>query len=442
MTFFPWQDYSMVEMLRGGTRGTKWAAPSAAMVVTRQQGKSWFLIGRMLFGLFMLPWERTIIFTAHLFSTAKEIFRETQNIINANSELKARVKSVTTGAGMEGIELKDGSRIRFLARSRGSARGWQADLVICDEAYDLTVDEVASLRPTLTQSKNPQFIYASSAGMEASDVLRDVRNKGIAGAPRLAYLEWSAPDDAENDSVEAIRQANPSLGYSNQTLESVLDDLDNMEEERYRRERLGIWADLGGGNAIPATAWAECYDPEWPSSMELERIALGVDVPPDRSSGTIAVSGFRKDTGELVVELFRQEEGIDWIAPALAELFEARGRIPVLIDGMSAASALETDMKKVRVRPKYLNGKVYAQACGQFYDAVVNNRLAHRGQRDLNRAVAVAEQASKGSSLWVWKRPDTTHNISPLCAATLATRGALQQRDKTKKARPRRGMVL
>lgn len=443
LTYFPWQNFTQTKMLRGGVRGAKWSAPTVCIVCTRQQGKSWVLVGRMLFGLFQLPWERTIIFTAHLFATAREIFRDVLGIIDSHPELKSRVKRVTTGAGHEGIELKDGSRIRFLARSKDSARGWQADLIVCDEAYAMTADEVAALRPTTTQAVNPQFIYASSAGMDSSDVLRNLREKGIEGSPGLAYFEWSAEDDAQNDDLDAIRQANPSLGYSNQTLDDVLTDLQDLTEDRYRRERLGIWSPVAAENAVPAGAWEDCRDLEWPESVQLSRVAIGVDVPPDRSSATVAVAGVREGESEVSVELFQQAEGTDWVAPVLRELLDARGRVPVLVDGSSAAAALEADFRAHRVRAQFLSTRVYAQACGAFFDAVVNGRLRHRGQRDLDRAVGVAGQSMKGAGLWVWKRPDSTHNIAPLCAATLAVHGCLNRRDSGQsRAGRRRAVVL
>lgn len=439
MTYFPWQELVQVKSLRGGTRGSKWSAPTVCIVCTRQQGKSWILVGRMLFGLFQLPWERTIIFTAHLFATAREIFRDVLGIIDAHPELKARVLRVTTGAGHEGIELKDGSRIRFLARSKDSARGWQADLVVCDEAYAMTEDEVAALRPTTTQAVNPQFIYASSAGMDSSDVLRNLRDKGIDGSPGLAYFEWSAEDDASNDDVDAIRQANPSLGLSNQSLDDVFSDLNDMETERYRRERLGIWSKLGG-SAVPATWWQSCRSP-WPVGSKLSRVSLGVDVTPDLTSAWISVAGFLED-GELVGEIFQQDEGTEWVAPALREIVESRGRVPIFIESRGAAVSLEPEFRENRVRVTTLPTAGYAQACVAFFKLIKDAAFRHRGQRDLDRAAGFVEKSMKGDSLFTWKRGDSTQNISPFVSLTLAVYGAVMQRERSSQKSGRRRMIL
>lgn len=439
MTYFPWQELVQVKSLRGGTRGSKWSAPTVCIVCTRQQGKSWILVGRMLFGLFQLPWERTIIFTAHLFATAREIFRDVLGIIDTHPELKARVARVTTGSGHEGIELKDGSRIRFLARSKDSVRGWQVDLVVCDEAYAMTEDEVAALRPTTTQAVNPQFIYASSAGMDSSDVLRNLRDKGIDGSPGLAYFEWSAEDDASNDDVDAIRQANPSLGLSNQSLDDVFSDLNDMETERYRRERLGIWSELGG-SAVPAAWWQSCRDP-WPDGAQLSRVALGVDVTPELTAATISVAGFLED-GSLVGEVFQQGEGTGWVAPALREIVETRGRVPIFVESRGAAVSLEDDFKAHRVRVSTVPAGGYAQACVAFFKLIKDGVFRHKGERDLDRAAGFVAKSMKGDALFTWKRQDTSQNIAPFVSMTLAAHGAVGQRERTKSSGKRRAVVL
>jgi hypothetical protein len=406
------------------------------------------LVARALFGLFMLPHERTIVFTAHLVNTAKEAFRDMVNTIDANPELKARVKAVHHANGNEGIELKDGSRIRFMARSKGSVRGWQVDLLICDEAYDLTEDEMAALTPTLTQSSNPQLWYASSTGMPDSYVLNSVRERGIAKAPGLAYFEWSAPEDAANDDIDAILQANPSLGLSNQTIEDVWADLGNLADEQYRRERLGILAPIGGESYIPAKAWKSCRDEKLAEMVvngevieqKLSRVALAVDAPPDRSYASVCVAGTRVD-GSLFVELLRRDEGMDWVAAYLRELWDTseEGRVPIYADGQGSIAALGMEFRMAKVRVIHPPRDVYRKACGLFYDRVVQGTVAHKGDPDLDAAVAAAQPSSPKEKLWAWTAKGV--DVSPLVAATLAVHGSVVRPTGEKKSK-RRGSVF
>lgn len=446
-TLYPWQELVLKNSLLGGVGGERWASQDVGLVVTRQQGKTQLLIARMMFGLFMLPHEKTIVATAHLVETAKEAFRDMVARIDEHPELKARVapRGIHYANGTEGIELKDGSRIRFKARSGGSIRGWQVDLLVADEAYDLTDDEMAALRPTLTQSRNPQFWYASSTGMPDSYVLNSVRERGIDKAPGLAYFEWSAPPDADNKDVEAIRQANPSLGISNQTLASIFGDCESMEEERYRRERLGILAPIGEEGFIPPAKWSKCLDSKLAEMVtngevidqKLTRVALGVDVPPDRSYGSVCVSGFRED-GSHFVELLAREIGTDWLPGYLADLLVEGGKVPILADGFSAVSAMALELRQNRVPVKFIRSDVYKKACGVFYDKVVQGQVAHKGDADLDAAVAGAVPSSK-DKLWAWTSKSV--DVSPLVAATLAVHGSLN-RPSGGKTTKRRGAVF
>src|SRR5690606_10070246 len=176
-------------------------------------------------------------------NTAAEGFRRTLFHIENNAVLSKRVKRVRTSHGEEGIELKNGARLRFVARSTGSGRGFSGDCVILDEAYNLASEGMSALLPTLSARPNPQIWYTSSAGMTSSEQLRKVRERGIAGSSRrLAYFEWSAPADADLDDREAWAQANPALGIRI-TEEFVESEREAMDDLGFSRERLGIWFD-------------------------------------------------------------------------------------------------------------------------------------------------------------------------------------------------------
>ena len=396
-----------------------------------------------MFGLFMLPNEKLIMTSAHLFSTAQESFRKMINRIDEFPELKTRVSRVNASHGSEGIELKDGSRIRFMARSKGSSRGFSADLIIADEAYDLSDEEMAAILPTLAARPNPQMWYASSAGMPDSYVLERVRQRGMNKDPRLAYFEWSAPDDADPRDPHAIAQANPGLGIR-MSFQHVMDELESLDEETYARERLGIWAKIGAEGFIPGAKWSKCLDRKIADMVvngevveqKLERVALGVDIPPDRSYGSICVAGTRED-GSLFVELLERHEGTEWIPGTLRELM-GQSRLPVWADGFSAVSALQMEFKRERVRVMFLRSDVYKKACGVFYDKVVQGQVAHKGDADLDAAVAGAVPSSK-DKLWAWTSKSV--DVSPLVAATLAVHGSLN-RPSGEKTTKRRGAVF
>jgi len=64
-----------------------------------------------------------------------------------------------------------------------------------------------------------------------------------------------------------------------------------------------------------------------------------------------------------------------------------------------------------------------AGACGRFYDAIVNRRVQHTGQSELDAAVAGAATRKLGDA-WAWSRSNSAVDITPLVACTLALWGA------------------
>ena len=413
----PWQEHVVRGML-GERLDRRFSAPQVGVVVPRQQGKGVILEARALAGLFLLE-ERYIIWTAHELKTAQAAFLRLRGWIDGSPELSAMVRQMYTGNTENSIVLNDGRTLRFLARTHGSGRGLTADALILDEAYALKQGELAALMPTIATSDNPQTIYTSSAGMPNSEVLASVRERGMNPKTKgLAYFEWSAEDDADPDDMRALAQANPGLG-TRLSLDHVASERAAMDDETFKRERLGIWAKIGGDSAIPEASWAACLDHD---SVAGSRVVFAVDVPPARDVATIAAVSERAD-GVRHVEVVDRRAGVSWVPSRLRELRDRWSPLAVVLDEGSAAGALLPDVKREGVRTVPLSMKQYGQACAGVYDAVQQRKLAHTGQVELDDAVASARVRGVGESLWKWDRKNQVSDISPLIAVTHAWHG-------------------
>ena len=413
----PWQEHVVRGML-GERLDRRFSAPQVGVVVPRQQGKGVILEARALAGLFLLE-ERYIIWTAHELKTAQAAFLRLRGWIDGSPELSAMVRQMYTGNTENSIVLNDGRTLRFLARTHGSGRGLTADALILDEAYALKQGELAALMPTIATSENPQTIYTSSAGMPNSEVLASVRERGMNPKTKgLAYFEWSAEDDADPDDMRALAQANPGLG-TRLSLDHVASERAAMDDETFKRERLGIWAKIGGDSAIPEASWSACLDHD---SVAGSRVVFAVDVPPARDVATIAAVSERPD-GVRHVEVVDRRAGVSWVPSRLRELRDRWSPLAVVLDEGSAAGALLPDVKREGVRTVPLSMKQYGQACAGVYDAVQQRKLAHTGQVELDDAVASARVRGVGESLWKWDRKNQVSDISPLIAVTHAWHG-------------------
>ena len=416
-----WQRHVLVSALgeRPDALGT-WAAFEVGLVVPRQCGKGGVLEARELAGLFLFG-EQLILHSAHEFKTAAEAFRRVLALVENCDDLRRHVKKVKTAHGDEGIELLTGQRLRFVARSTGSGRGFSGDCVILDEAYKLPQEALGALLPTLSARPNPQLWYTSSAGHRDSDVLRSVRDRGMTGdAPGLCYLEWSADPATALDDPSGWAQANPALGIRISS-EHVGRELAAMPEAEFRRERLGIWDEGEGENsALPAETWAGLFDP---STRPGDPVAFGLDVSPD-GFASIAVAGPRGD-GLVHVEVVEHRPGTLWVAERLADLVRRWAPSTIVLDVGSPAGALLPELDARSLQLTKVAGREMAQASVAFAAAIHNRSVRHLNQPALNAAVNAAKRRQVGD-LWAFGRRGSFVDISPLIAASLATWGHAQ----------------
>lgn len=447
-----WQAY-VVKHARAQRTDGRFAAFEVGVNVPRQNGKNVIVEAVELDGLFLDPDCTVITHSAHLFSTARKAFRELEDLIRSTPDLFRQVvgsegkapdedvRGIKTSSAEMSIQIMPsenkpkGAKITYLARSAGSARGLTGDLVILDEAYDLTADQIAAMMPTMaarSMDGNPQIYYTSSAGMPSSAVWEEVRARGISGdSPRLAYFEWSADDDAESDDVDAWYQANPGLGVRIDEEYVAETEFRGMDDERFRRERLGIWARIGEENGLSARQWRKQLDG---LSTPGEKVCFGLDVSPSRDSASITVVSERAD-GRVHVELIEHRVGTDWVVARARELQERWEPRAFVVDAGSAAGALVGELVRARVRVLQVTGREYWQACGLLYDAFQAGMLAHIGQEPLDEAVGNVKIKPKGDSLFTWARIDPVVPIGPWVAATLAFAGW----DRVKKKAPVKG---
>jgi phage terminase large subunit-like protein len=432
----PWQQHVLIGAL-GERPDGKWSSFEVAAIVSRQNGKGEILLARQLAGLFLLG-EQLIMHSAHEYKTAAEAFLRIRAVVENNDELRKMVKTVRTSHGEEGIELLNGQRLRFMARSKGSGRGFTADCVIWDEAYALGPEQVAATLPTLSAcaTGNPQVWYASSAGLEDSLQLAAVRERGITGDSKaLAYYEWSADPRCDSDDPEAWAQANPALGYRINA-EHIERERAAMPEVEFRRERLGVWDDASTNAVIPFDVWDDNTDR---TSQPLDPVTFAIDISPDRAASSIAVAGRRTD-GKWHVEVAKAELGTAWVVNEVVRM-RRWTRSPVIVDSLSPAASLVPALTEAGVDVRQVNGAEYAAACGLYYDEALAGRLHHIDQTPLTAAVQGARQRPLGDR-WAWNKRDATVDITPLVATTLALYGAAEVAAVTPKKRKRGGVMV
>ncbi|MFD5975558.1 terminase [Streptomyces bacillaris] len=446
----PWQQH-ILRVGMGERPDGSWSAFEVAVNVPRQNGKGGVIEARELWGLF-IGGEELILHSAHEFKTAKNAFRRIERLIRGCPDLHKRVKRYWQTTGEEAIELHSGQMLRFIARSKGSGRGFSGHCNIMDEDMILGDNEMDALLPTMAAIPDPQIWYLGSAGIGAPSVqLGRLRRRALAALeagqpdPSLAYFEWSVtphlqecpPDCDKHDdpaSDEAVLKSNPAIGYR-LSLAKVANERATLSPAGYARERLGV-GDYPSDEAdtwqvIGEDAWRALVDGE---SRAADPVSFAIDVTPERSHASICVAGWN---GEAVhVEVIDNRPGTDWVVRKARELTERWSpRCWVMDPGSPAGSligelteALKVDPDDTSEEPALLAPIVQTktrdvvQAVGQFYDAVAAGRIVHRDDAPLATALAGARKRDLGEA-WAWARRGVGVDITPLVGVTQARWG-------------------
>lgn len=422
----PWQrfvlDASLGERPDDARPGEmRWSAREVAVLCTRQSGKGAIIEARELAGLVLFD-EKLILHSAHEFKTANEAFLRIQSLIESCDDLRKKVLRVARANGEQGIFLRNGARLRFIARSKASGRGFSGDLVILDEAYDLDAGQVGALVPTLSARPNPQMWYLSSAPKATSEQLHRVRARAQAGESRdLAYFEWSADEDDDPADPATWAKANPALG-GRIRLDTVAWEFESMPLAEFKRERLGIPdmpVEADGGRPFTIEQFTALADPR---SVPVGPVAFVVDVSPGSRSACIALGGVRDD-GRLHVEVVDHRDGVDWVMDRRRDL---EGKFPDaswVLDPTGPAILLRSVASWREFGPKD-GGEAFATLVSAVKDTDLAWKCPESAEDGLLMAVSGAKPQHYGDGAARWSRRHSAVDICPLVALTLASHAA------------------
>lgn len=403
-----WQQAVVCDLLGEDADGY-WAATTGGIVCPRQNGKGAVIEALELAWLFLCEVE-LIFHSAHLFATASDAYRRIRTLIQNTPDLHRQVLRYSAQHGQEGIELRTGQRLRFVARSKSGGRGFPAPVVVLDEAFNLSKEAMAALVPTMAAQDNPFLLVSSSAPIDdpCSDVLRSFMKRSRSGdVDRRCYIEYSADPNA--DFATQLREANP--GYGVRLNEDVIaEEMELLTADAFAVERLGLVSlDLEAFSVVSAERWAACCELGHEPTGQL---AYAVDVSPDGASASVAVSDGAH------IEIVKHGDGTAWVVPACVAKRNAFDELVIDPAGPGGALIAPLEAEGITVRKVLIRD--HQAACGAFLSAVTDGTVRHLSQPELNAAVANADRREVGDGGWLWSRKRSSVDISPLVAVTLA----------------------
>ncbi len=397
----PWQKWLAEHSLKIKSDG-RYFHPVTVASVARQNGKSTYMMARILMGLF--HWQESLqVSTAHRLVTSLEQFRAIVQIVESHDDLAKRVKRIRWQHGAEEIETLEGSR--FIIKAGGSAaRGLsKPESIHMDEIRELhDMETFAAMRYTLMAAKNPQVNCFSTAGDSHSIVLNQLRERGLAAAANPAYGDFLDPEDF----AAAAR---------------------SLPRDEYETKRLNRWV-TSSESFLPQGSWEALED----KTLKLDKadpIVIGFDG--SFSNDSTAIVACRISDKALFV-LGHWERGLD---DALT------WRVPVEeVEAAMTGICLSHDVREIVCDPFRWQRSMEAwqqmglpvvefpqtpsrmvPATSAMYDAVVNGSIKHDGDPRLARHAGNATPYYSRNGLMVRKEArNSLKRIDLFVAAIMA----------------------
>jgi phage terminase large subunit-like protein len=420
----PWQADVLDTALEIDPDTGQLAYREVVLTVPRQSGKTTLQLAVMVHRALGFGGPQNIVYTAQDRNHALLKWSDEHVPALQRSPLN-RLFTVRKRTGAEAVMWANGSRHSITAPTENAGHSQTLDLGMVDEAWARTDDRLEQgLSPTMITRPQPQLWVVSTAGTASSVWLRSKVDAGRLAPQgrRTAYFEWSADPESDPADPATWWDCMPALGYTI-TEATIQAEYDRLDRDAFLRSYLNLWPD-----EMPAAEWLMITEQEWQAcedqrSEPVGRVAVALDVTPDRQWASIASAGRRAD-GLTHIELIEHRAGTGWIVERLTALIGKWSPYCVVVDAGSAAGSLIPELEAAGVTITRPTVRDVAGAAGALFDATRPETLGvrHLGQLPLTRAVAGAVQRPLADA-WTWNRRGSTVVISPLVACSLASWG-------------------
>ena len=441
VTLDDWQAY-VVGALFDVQADNTWAATEFGLLVSRQNGKGEILVAYDLAHLFLFPRpdkrRKTILHSAHETKTAFDGFQRLEGVVRSRPRLMSMVKNIYTSNGQEGITLNPragqimGDRIKFIARSKNSGRGFTGDVLVYDEAQEFASSAHEAMTYTQSTVTNRQELFTGTVPGPLNDdeVFGGIRDRGRArSGERTGWMEWS-PEGSE-DPEAIIDMTNPQVWVDSIpalgtriSAESVGERVERATDvESLGRERFSIWPNRRKETAVKL------------SELDIERWGLNttegaklgdspvIAIALGRGGGFATVSAAsRFDDDSIVVEHKETRRQTRWVATYVQQLQKDIGAVLIVLDPKNAAVIIN-DLDVLKVKYLGMNLNEIAAAHSLLIEYSNDGAIVHRGQAEVAASFQFATTRKIGQAGVTWEASDPTKPISHAQSITWAAWG-------------------
>lgn len=448
-TLYPWQEFALIHALEiVGTLGKVWRFRfrTVLFLISRQNGKT--VLSEVLASFFLnVLGVENIFGTSLSLDKAEEVWEAVIRDQEDIPDLARDIDRVSRTNGNKRLILTNNRQYKVGAPTRRAGRGDSNDLVMLDEIREHRDWETWSAAAASTNAKPNGIIFCfSNAGDPDSVVLRQLRGQAVAvingtaaqdfggdvDSESLGLFEWSAPDGAKTNDVNALAQANPALGYGLLTMRALLANRSTFPEAKFRSECMCQQVETILPAPFPDGAWQNGTDESSMIAPEAT-IYYGVDMSADRRWTSIGACGIRED-GNFHIEVVARRIGCDWTE----EWFRARAmRGPMNLcfqeRGAPASGLAEQLCTIPNVNRVAIGGPDLTNGWGRFWDAIAVSapqekrggiRIFHLPQPVMDAPAKTMQLRNLGGGVELPDRVKSPDDIAPLYACIMAFIGA------------------
>lgn len=386
------------------------------MSLPRQVGKT-YTIGSIIFALCILIPKLKVVWTSHHMKTTNETLLILVEFTKRVG-VAPYIDNVYFGSGDEEIKFRNGSRILFGARERGFGRGIPGvDVIICDEGQIISDKAMDNMLASLNTSLIGLAIFMGTPPKpeDDSEAFERMRNECINGiVTDTIWIECGADPNCDPDDRKQWAIANAS--YPHRTpLTSMLRLRRKLTPESWLREGLGVWRDYDALHRLDLHRWSELADRNMP---EPRRVALVIDVSPDRRWSTIGVAG--KVQGNKTLVLAKTGRGVDWVTAEVLNLRLKKSLAEIALVMGGQARGLQSEFRTAGIDFVKMSQVDLSASCSAWQNGMKAGTIVHVGQDELNFAVANARLRPFGLEGEIWDRTRESIDISPVVACAAA----------------------
>lgn len=389
----------------------QWIHRRCGASIPRQAGKSVDGIAWVAFLVAIMGYR--VLWTDHNYSTTCEMYRRFQKIFGKkandpdaeHSEFNALIEKVNNKTAQEAFIFKNGAVLVFSTRTKSTSLGFSFDVVVYDEAQELTTAHMTAIQPTTSAGihHNTQAIFLGTptrAGSNA-DVFSEMHQEAWDNPlDDMCWIEYGV--DEVGDVMDESRWylANPSLDEGVADINAIRTGIRLFRSDilAAAQEYLGYWLPKVANALISKKQWLACQiDPD--ESPQEGRIAYGVKFSPDGTEVALAVA-IKPDDGLPHVELIcieRMSKGTTWLADWLSER-KVIGSC-VAIDGKAGSGTLIEKLES-RTPDKFrvlMKTQEVITAASMFLEAIQNNEVTHIEEPALDASVLSAVKRKIGN---------------------------------------------